>query len=313
MAHPVTTSGAPSGLLTGPPAAVLGDLSALGDLAWNLRPEVALPLIVAAGLYALGGWRLARRSARAPAARIVVAAAGLAAVAVALLSPLDALADRLFVAHMIQHMLLMMVAAPALLLADPFPVVVWGLPGPTRHRLGRWLGRGAPFRRVWVVATTMPVAWLLYTGIVWAWHLPFAYDAALSDRLIHDAEHAAFFFGSVLFWWPVVHPAPRFRRAARPASRIVYLVLAAFQTAALGLLLTLAPAILYRTYATAARPDALGALDDQAWGGVVMWGLGGLIDMIAVLVLLYRSFGADAAGRLAVPALSAPGSADSSP
>ena len=143
----------------------------------------------------------------------------------------------------------------------------------------------------------MPLAWLLYAGILWLWHLPVAYDAALADRALHDLEHAAFFLGAVLFWWPVIHPAPRFRCASRHSSRIVYLVLAAFQTAALGLLLTVAPVVLYRTYATA---NGLGALDDQAWGGVVMWGLGGLIDMIAVLVLLYRSFGAGSA-RLPAP------------
>ncbi|HSF07542.1 MAG TPA: cytochrome c oxidase assembly protein, partial [Methylomirabilota bacterium] len=131
MAHPVMTSGAPSGLPAAPTATAHGDVSALGDLAWNLRPEIALPLIAAAGLYVLGRWRLSRRSARAPApVRMVLTLAGLGSVAAALLSPLDALADRLFVAHMLQHMLLINVAAPTLLLADPFPIVVWALPGP---------------------------------------------------------------------------------------------------------------------------------------------------------------------------------------
>src|SRR5262245_43196888 len=292
MAHPVVTAGAPE-------LSTSGDLAVLGVLSASLRLEVALPLIVAAGVYGLGWWRLSRRSARAPgAARIALAYAGLSSIAIALLSPLDALADQRFAAHMLQHMLLVVVAAPALLLADPFPIVVWALPGTTRRRLRRRLTRGSPFGRVWLVATAMPVAWLLYAGILWLWHLPFAYVAALADRALHDVEHAMFFLGAVLFWWPVIHPAPRFRRASRHSSRIVYLVLGAFQTAALGLLLTVAPLVLYRTYATA---NGLGALDDQAWGGVIMWGLGGLIDMIAVLVLLYRSFGSGSPARVAVP------------
>ncbi len=224
--------------------------------------------------------------------RVGFALGGLACVTLALLSPLAALADSLFVAHMLQHMLLIMVAAPALLLADPFPIVVWALPRTARIRVGPWLTRASPFGRVWRAVTAMPLTWLGYASILWLWHLPLAYDAALSDRLVHDVEHGSFFLGAVLFWWPVIHPAPRFHRPAPHALRIVYLVLAAFQTAALGLLLTLAPTVLYLSYAAAARPEGLGALDDQVWGGVVMWGLGGLIDMLAVLVLLYRGLSA---------------------
>jgi len=274
--------------------------AAFGDLSWNLRPEVVLPLLVAAGLYALGWWRLSRRASRPIArTRLGLALGGLLAIALALVSPLDGQADRLFVAHMLQHMLLIVVSAPALLLADPFPIVVWALPGPVRVRAGRWLTQRSPFGRVWGRVTAMPVTWIGFALVLWGWHVPAAYDAALSDRFVHDVEHVTFFIGAVLFWWPLIHPAPRFRRPAPHALRIVYLVLAAFHTAALGLLLTLAPVVLYRSYAAAVRPEGLSALDDQAWGGVVMWGLGGLIDMLAVLVLLYRCLGLGARERLA--------------
>jgi putative membrane protein len=257
---------------------------------------------VAGALYALGWYRLARRQpGAAPWTRLLIAFAGLAAIAVALISPLDALAERLFVAHMVQHMLLILVAAPALLLANPFPIVLWALPAAVRVRAGRWLRRASLFGRLWRVATAAPLAWLAYAGTLWAWHLPSAYDAALSDHVIHDAEHLSFFLSAMLFWWPVIDPAPHFRRPTPYALRIVYLMLAAFQTAALGLLLTLAPVPLYQSYAAASGPTGLDALEDQAWGGVVMWGLGGLIEMLAVLVLLYRSFGAGARGPTTIP------------
>jgi putative membrane protein len=258
-----------------------------------------LPLLVAVVFYAVGWWRLSRRASRPiPGTRVGLALGGLLAIALALVSPLDAHADRLFVAHMVQHMLLITVAAPMLLLADPFPIVVWALPPPVRVRAGRWLRRASLFGRIWGSLTAMRVTWIGYALVLWGWHVPVAYDAALSDRFAHDVEHVTFFIAAVLFWWPVIHPAPRFRRPVPHPLRIVYLVLAAFHTAALGLLLTLAPVALYRSYVAAVRPEGLGALDDQAWGGVVMWGLGGLIDMLAVLVLLYRCLGLGAPWRI---------------
>jgi cytochrome c oxidase assembly factor CtaG len=271
----------------------------LGALSWNLRPEVVLPLLLAAGLYAVGWWRLSRRASRPIArTRLGFGLGGLLAIALALVSPLDGHADRFFAAHMLQHMLLITVAAPALLLADPFPIVVWALPAPVRVRARRWLTRGSPFGLVWGRVTAMRVTWIGYALVLWGWHVPVAYDAALADRFVHDVEHVNFFIGAVLFWWPLIHPAPRFRRPAPHALRIVYLVLAAFHTAALGLLLTLAPVVLYRSYAAAVHPEGLSALDDQAWGGVVMWGLSGLIDMLAVLVLLYRCLSLGARERI---------------
>lgn len=192
---------------------------------------------------------------------------------------------------MVQHMLLIAVAAPALLLADPFPALVWALPRAGRRAVQRWLRRDTTAGRAWRTLTPMPLAWGCYLLVLWLWHLPVAYDAALGDRLLHDLEHATFFAAAVLFWWPVIHPAPRFRRRASDAARIAYLVLAAFQTAALGLLLTLTPTALYAFYAGAPRPPGVDALDDQVWGGVVMWGLGGLVDMLAILALLHRAMG----------------------
>jgi cytochrome c oxidase assembly factor CtaG len=257
-----------------------GTATDLGAAA-SLRAEIIVPLAMLAALYALGWSRLARRAPHPLGLRRpLMALVGLAALGVALLSPLDRLAETLFVAHMTQHMLLIMVAAPAVLLADPFAAVVWALPRPARP-LGRLVGRTTFAGRLWRTATAMSVAWIAFACVLWTWHWPAVYEAALARRALHDLEHLCFFVGAVLFWWPVIHPAPRLRRGAAYPARVVYLVLGAFQTAALGLWLTLAPAPLYRSY----------GLDDQAWGGIVMWGLGGLIDMLAVLVLVHRTLG----------------------
>jgi putative membrane protein len=179
---------------------------------------------------------------------------------------------------MLQHLLLVAVAAPLLLLANPFAALLWGLPAPLRALAGRRLRPRARLRRFWWGLTAMPVAWLVHVLVIWLWHLPVAYDAAVADRFLHDLEHLAFFGSALLFWWPIVQPAPRMRPRPGYGPRVAYLVLAAVQTGLLGLLLTLSPRAWYRSYASA---------EDQSLGGVVMWGLGGALDMLAVLVLMF--------------------------
>jgi putative membrane protein len=279
-------------------------MAAPGEVAGPPRPEVWLPLLVLGTAYAAGWWRLSRRaSPRAPRApwRPALALAGLGSVALALLSPLDALAHRSFAAHMVQHMLLVALAAPAVLLADPFPALVWALPARARRRVGPLLVRGAAVRGLWQAVTRAPVAWLTAAMVMWLWHLPLAYDATLGDRLLHDLEHLAFFGGAVLFWWPVINPAPRIGPPLPPSLRVVYVVAGALQSAILGLLLASSPTILYASYSAGRQPWELSPLDDQALGGVVMWGFTGAVDMLAVLLLLHRYFALDDDPRRLAP------------
>jgi cytochrome c oxidase assembly factor CtaG len=261
------------------------------------RAEVALPLAIAAVLYLIGWTRLALRSPvrcrRRLMARLALALAGLTAIAVALLA-LHQAAHESFAAHMVQHLLLIVVGVPALLLADPLPAAVWALPAVVRRRARRALAGRTPLRRAWRGLTRMPVAWTLHAAALWLWHVPAAYDAALASGTLHDAEHLVFAATAALFWWPVIGPAPR-GAPAPLGCRIVYLVLGAFQSAALGVFLLAAPRPLY----------AYGGLDDQALGGVLMWAVGGTVDMAAVLVLVYRFLAAGerdaAAASLTVP------------
>jgi putative membrane protein len=255
---------------------------------WRWRFEVALPLALVMLVYAAGWARLARRSPRRLrtllAARLALGLAGLAVLAVALLGLHDAAHAR-FLPHMVQHVLLVMVAMPLLLLADPLPAVLWALPSWARRRLRILLGHGAMARRVWRVLTRLPVAWTLYALALWVWHVPVAYDAALAHERVHDLEHLTFALAAVIFWWPVIAPAPR---GAPPpaAARVAYLVLAAFSSSALGVLLAASPEPLY-AYPSAAY--GVSALDDQTRGGVVMWAVGGAVDMLAVLAVVGRA------------------------
>jgi cytochrome c oxidase assembly factor CtaG len=268
-------------------------------LALTWRLEVAALLAAVAVVYLIGWTRLATRSPRRCRGRLIVrlalALAGLTAVATALLGLHEA-AHASFAAHMVQHLLIIAVGVPALLLADPLPAALWALPAALRRTTRPALAARAPLRRLWRALTRMPVAWTLHAAALWLWHLPTVYDAALASGILHDVEHLVFAATAALFWWPVIDPAPHGGAAAPLGRRVVYLVLGAFQSSALGVVLLTAPRALY-TY---------GALDDQALGGVLMWAIGGAVDMAAVLVLLYR-FLAAREGSAAVASLTLSG------
>jgi putative membrane protein len=259
-----------------------------------LSAAVVAVLGTLTAVYAIGWTRLTRRSPvrvrRWLLGRLAVGMAGIAALAVALLG-LDAAAHESFVAHMIQHLLLLIVAAPALLLSDPMAACAWVLPSRWRRGLAGMLGTHAPLRRGWRAVTRMPVAWTAYALTLWLWHVPAAYSAALADARVHDLEHLTFFASAVLFWWPVLGRG-RWSQAGGSAARIVYVVLGAFQGAALGVALLVSRAPWYAY-----------TLEDQARGAVVMLAAGGVIDMAVVLFVVYRFLCRDDARPVSLTAL----------
>jgi cytochrome c oxidase assembly factor CtaG len=284
-------------------ASGVGELLLRLAWAWDWRPAVLLPVGALAALYLQGWWRL-RRSPRtrsaAPGWRLAVYLLGLGGIVLALCSPLELLAELSFTAHMVQHQLLMMVAAPLLLVGAPSPLILWALPPRLRRRVGALVTRPGPIRRVLGTLTWMPVAGVLYTATLWGWHHPVAYEAALRYPVLHDIEHLTFFGTAVLFWWPVVNPAPRLHRLGTGVmygARIGYLILATAQNTLLGAVLGLSERVFYPSYTAAPRLLMdWGPVDDQAFGGGVMWS-GSHMFLVAVLILLHRAM--DAEGRKA--------------
>lgn len=258
-------------------------------LSWNWRPDV-IGIVAALGIaYSLGWWRLRRQGARvARKWQLSLYLTALAAISLALLSPIDSFSPFLFFMHMIQHELLMMVAAPLLLLADPLPVILWGLPGSLRRGIRHLLIRGAFFRRVLRALTWMPVSWVLYVATLWMWHHPTMYQASLRNGFLHDAEHLSFFLTAILFWWPVLNPAPRVHGYIPYGFRIAYVVLAALQNTLLAALIALAERVLYPYYSVAPRLWEVTPHEDQITGGLIMWIPGGMMYVIAALVLVHR-------------------------
>jgi cytochrome c oxidase assembly factor CtaG len=269
--------------------------------AWEWRPVVLLVLGTAGALYGTGWRRLRTRGGAAsmPRWRLFCYLGGLATIGLGLLSPVSVYSGVLLSAHMVQHQLLVMVAVPLLLLADPTPVVLWGLPPSARRRVGAMLRTGTPTRRVLRALTWMPVAGLLYVVTLSTWHVPAAYQASLGNPRLHDAQHLSFVATAILFWWPIVNPAPRLHRLTGGLGyglRIGYVILAAAHNTFLGAIIALARQVLYPAYAAAPRLFGLSPLDDQGLAGGIMWS-GGHMYLIAVLVLLHRALGSERTER----------------
>lgn len=237
-----------------------------------------------------GWYRLRRR--RPGAARpvqLVLYLTGLGVIVLTLLSPIDTLAGWLLTMHMLQHELLTMVAPPLLLLANPLPVALWGLPRTARRALGRLLTRRTRVRQVLRALTWMPVAWPLYMIILWGWHLPAAYEASLRYELLHDVQHLSFFGSALLFWWPLVNPAPRVHGHVPYGFRLAYVIVAVGPTALpMMSIAVFAQQVFYPHYTTVPRLWGLSPLEDQALGWGLMGTLDGLIYLGAFLLLVAR-------------------------
>jgi cytochrome c oxidase assembly factor CtaG/polyferredoxin len=250
---------------------------------WTARPEVVLPLLLAAFVYLRGFLRLRRDSPGLfPPWRALALLAGLATVFVAVSSPLDALGNLLLFVHMTQHLLLMLVAPPLLLLGAPWAPLLRGVsPWTLKHGLGPFLAWPA-LRRL-ARALTHPVAcWTVFVATTWAWHVPAAYDLALRSPSWHAVEHASFLAAGLLFWWPVVQPRPSRPRWPR-WFLVPYLLLASLQNTALSAILAFSDRVLYPAYAAGPRLLGLSALADQAVAGAVLW-VPGSILMLAPVV-----------------------------
>ena len=279
----------------------MGELSAF-LLSWSWEPTIVIGLLVAAGLYARGWYRLRRRGRGGRILkpwRAWCYAAGLATVVLALLSPIGTYDSIFFFMHMIQHVLLIMVAAPLIWLGAPLLPTIWAFPRRGRRRIGRLFQQRNPVHRVFHFLTQPGLALALFVLVLFIWHYPALYDAAQGRTLIHDLEHALFFGTALLFWWPVIHPSGGRRRLSYGAG-ILYIFPAKIAGFVLGAGLTLSSEPFYQTYAALPRIWGMSALDDQQLGGLIMWVFGGLLFIIPLLALVLMMM-RDDEGDLWVP------------
>jgi putative membrane protein len=257
---------------------------------WHWRWDVISVLIIFGALY-LRGWILLRKmGGEARVSQLVFYVLALIAISCALLSPIDDLASYLLIAHMVQHELLMMLAPPLILLANPVPILLWGLGENSRLQAANLLSRHSAVRRVRDFLGWMPAAWSFYVVNLWAWHHPFFYDAALRVPWIHDIEHILFFLTALVFWWPVIRPVSR-PAPIQDGVRILYLFFAATQDTVLSGLIALSREVLYPHYETALRLWDLTPREDQIGGGIIMFAVGSMTYLVAILVLVNALLG----------------------
>ena len=245
---------------------------------WRLEPIVLVGLAVT-----LVGWLLLRRRVAAahpdhphPRWRELAFLAGLATVAIALNSPIEAYLGELFSVHMLQHLLLELVAAPLLLLGAPATLVLRAAPPSVRRRLLAVL-----HSRVVSVLSFPLLAWMLFAAVNWGWHLSSLYNQAVEISWLHDIQHITFLGAALLFWWPVVGADPSRWRLPHPV-RLFYLFLAMPQNSFLGIALMSAPPSLYPHYASNLRNWGPTPAVDMSIGGMLMWAGGDIAFLLAM-------------------------------
>lgn len=239
--------------------------------AWDLAPSILIPLILTAILY----YRGARPERGFTTRERACFWAGWVTLALSLVSPLHPLGEALFSAHMVQHELLMVVAAPLLVLGRPLVASLWAFPIGPRRQLG---GLSRTFHNA-------AAAWIVHAFALWGWHFPVLFQATLDSSFIHSLQHISFLGSAIIFWWALFHDRLRGRNYG---IAVLYLFTTAIHTSILGALLTFSNVIWYPAYSARTAAWGLTQLEDQQLGGLIMWVPAGLTYIIAGAWLMAR-------------------------
>ena len=278
---PTVVAGSTCWLLPSVCRADAGLLDRRADLRdWGFDPVIVINVCLVIWLYCRGrSWWRSRGSQRFRTAgqngvhqvisrwRAAAFWLGILLLVVTLLSPLDAMAGQLSSAHMVQHMLLMTVVAPLLVLGAPGLICFCGLPAFSRDCVART--RRMLDRRVWRSLWNPWLVWATYAVAMWAWHLPWPYQAALRDQTAHDLQHASFLVAALLFWRILLDPVSR--RRLGHGQAVLFLFTTTLHATVLGVLMTISPRAWYPAYAGRTEWWGLTALEDQQLAGLIMW------------------------------------------
>ena len=246
--------------------------------AWRLDPLVVAGLTLTGWLY-LRGARPDRGVRRWESCCYWT---GWLALALSLASPLHSVGEVLFSAHMIQHEVMMLVAAPLMVLGRPLSAYVWALPMGGRRAVGRW-AKSRWVETPWKLVVRPLNAFIIHAVVLWLWHAPTLFQATITSDFIHSAQHLSFLSSALIFWWSLIRAHAARRQYAAGA---LYLFGTMMHTGLLGALLTLSTTVWYPAYARTARLWGLTPLEDQQLAGLVMWVPPAFVYVPAALTLL---------------------------
>jgi cytochrome c oxidase assembly factor CtaG len=251
---------------------------------WSFDPVVVAALLLSAALYLRGVRALWRASGKGRGIRRWEAGsfgAGWMGLFIALLSPLHPLGEVLFSAHMSQHEVLMLVAAPLLVLGRPLIPFLWGLPIRWRRHAGAFTKRPV-IQRIWRVVSSPFGAWAIHALALWIWHAPILFQATLDNDFVHSLQHTSFLFSALLFCWSLLNGP---ERRMSYGTGIISVFTTAVHSSILGALLTVSQTIWYPAYAGGTSIWGLTPLEDQQLGGLIMWVPAGTVYLVAGLLL----------------------------
>jgi putative membrane protein len=251
---------------------------------WGWEPGTLIGLAISGIWYGAGLWRTWRAAGAGHGIRRWEAwsfAGGSIVLFIALVSPLHPLGQVLFSAHMTQHELLMLVAAPLLVLGRPMIAFLRALPGEQARSLGRF-SNTMGWQALWGGISNPFVAWLIHLIVLWAWHAPSLFQATLHSEWVHAAQHVSFLTSALLFWWALIHGRPT---ATSQGVAVLYLFTTAIHSGLLGALLTFARVPWYPAYGHGAESWGLSPLEDQQLGGLIMWVPACTVYVVAGLAL----------------------------
>jgi cytochrome c oxidase assembly factor CtaG len=255
---------------------------------WSAPIGVNVSLCLAALVYTNGALHLHKTFPNLISAwRLAAFFAGIVSLWIAIGSPLEAFDDMSLSVHMVQHLLLMAVAPPFILLGAPTLPLLRGLPRRITRGAVRQFLNWPPAKRLGHVLTAPAVSWITASVALIAWHIPAAFELALRSDSWHEVEHACFFATSLMFWWPVIQPFPSVARW--PGWSIpLYLFLGTLPGGALGAFLTFCDRVLYPSYGSAPMIFHVSPLEDQVFAGVLMWVFGTFVYTVPAVILTVR-------------------------
>lgn len=253
-------------------------------MSWTLPVPLTLVTILTAFLY-LRGWRHLRvASVQAiPAWRASSFVFGLFSIWAALGSPLSVFDEELLTVHMVQHLLLMSIAPPLILLGAPVMPLLHGLPRQLVQAAGP-LFRWPPLQWIGRMISQPVVCWFAATAALVGWHIPAVFKLALLWEPLHVVEHASFLLAGLLFWWPVIQPWPRVASGPRWAI-LLYLFLATLPCDILSGFLAFCDRVVYPLYLSTPRQFGLSALEDQQCAAALMWSCVTILYLVPAVVL----------------------------